>query len=161
MKSKPLYIFDLDGTLALIDHRRYLISNKKNPRWDEFYYACVDDKPNEPVIKIFKSLAGEEFRQDNEFFIFSGRSDLVKQETIKWLDKYLQYSEIDCNSSVSIKMRKHGDCTPDEILKRQWYEELSQNDKERLVCVFDDRQKVVDMWRSIGVTCLQVAAGDF
>ena len=58
-------------------------------------------------------------------------------------------------------MRTIGDSTPDEILKRQWYEELPQNDKERLVCVFDDRQKVVDMWRSIGVTCLQVAAGDF
>ena len=30
-----------------------------------------------------------------------------------------------------------------------------------LFCVADDRQKVVDMWREIGLTCFQVAPGDF
>jgi hypothetical protein len=28
-------------------------------------------------------------------------------------------------------------------------------------CVVDDRQKVVDMWRENGLTCFQVAPGDF
>ena len=27
--------------------------------------------------------------------------------------------------------------------------------------IFDDRQSVVDMWRSRGLTCFQVAKGDF
>jgi hypothetical protein len=30
-----------------------------------------------------------------------------------------------------------------------------------IVCVFDDRQKVVDMWRDMGLTCMQVAPGNF
>jgi len=58
-------------------------------------------------------------------------------------------------------MRPADDFTPDEVLKRQWYEDLPRIDKERLVAVFDDRQKVVDMWRAIGVPCFQVARGDF
>ena len=163
---KPLYIFDLDGTLALIDHRRHLVADKKNQRWDEFYKACGDDKPNPKIIKLLEHLievdcgeCGAKISTDYDIFIFSGRSDLVKKETIDWLLKYVNL--LPEYSHKILKMRKHGDNTPDEVLKRQWYDELSQSDKDRLVCVFDDRQKVVDMWRSIGVTCLQVAKGDF
>ena len=58
-------------------------------------------------------------------------------------------------------MRRAGDFTPDEVLKRKWYEELGSHDKARLVAVFDDRDKVVAMWRSIGVACFQVAPGKF
>ena len=30
-----------------------------------------------------------------------------------------------------------------------------------VLCVFDDRNQVVDMWREIGLKCLQVQPGDF
>ncbi len=30
-----------------------------------------------------------------------------------------------------------------------------------VVAVFDDRDRLVKMWRSVGVVCLQVADGDF
>ena len=49
---------------------------------------------------------------------------------------------------------------PDEKLKKQMLDE-SLATVEDIFCVFDDRQKVVDMWRSLGLTCLQVAPGDF
>lgn len=159
---RPLYIFDLDGTLALNDHRKYLIADKKNQRWDEFYRACVDDKPNRPVISLLNSLMEFDFEHENklnDILIFSGRSDLVKSETIHWLRKFIYIDSQDFQDIL--KMRLHGDYTPDDMLKKQWYEELIPSTKERLVCVFDDRQKVVDMWRSIGVTCLQVAPGNF
>lgn len=169
---KPLYIFDLDGTLALIDHRRSILDNKDNPhRWDDFYEACVDDKPNLPVIEIFDSLYvammdKEEGRYEADFMIFSGRSESVREQTLQWLlhNTVLVEDNFDdrgCARDVLLRMRPVGHYTPDEELKRQWYEELSQGDKDRLVCVFDDRQKVVDMWRSLGLTCLQVAKGDF
>ena len=41
---------------------------------------------------------------------------------------------------------------------RDW---LTQNHVDDIVCVFDDRQKVVDMWRELGLTCMQVDKGDF
>ena len=50
MNTTPLYIFDLDGTLALIDHRRHFLDDQADPkRWQKFFAACVDDQPNEPV----------------------------------------------------------------------------------------------------------------
>lgn len=168
---KPLYIFDLDNTLALIDHRIHLVADKKNQRWDEFYRACVDDKPNEAVISIlhgviFDFCSHEEYSGNPEInadiMIFSGRSELVKMETSQWLaNNTLLFDYYKLPLGRWLKMRKHGDYTPDYILKKKWYDELSKADKDRLVCVFEDRQKVVDMWRSIGVTCLQVAKGDF
>lgn len=162
MGLKPLYIFDLDGTLALIDHRRHLIADKKNQRWDEFYRACTEDKPNSPVISILNSflnygIISDLRMHDKDVYIFSGRSDLVREQTKHWLLKYTNFYL----DTLTLEMRPCGNSTPDQILKKQWYDALPQCDKDRLVCVFDDRQKVVDMWRSIGVTCLQVAKGDF
>jgi hypothetical protein len=55
-------------------------------------------------------------------------------------------------------MRPAGDFTPDEELKRRW---ISEYDLSQVLCIFDDRQKVVDMWRELGLTCFQVAPGDF
>jgi hypothetical protein len=43
-----------------------------------------------------------------------------------------------------------------------WLDDLFPGDKkDRILCVFDDRQKVVDMWRDNGIDCFQVAPGDF
>jgi hypothetical protein len=48
------------------------------------------------------------------------------------------------------------------VLKRNWYDNvLTAGERRRLVAVFDDRDKVVAMWRSMGVPCFQVAPGDF
>jgi hypothetical protein len=33
--------------------------------------------------------------------------------------------------------------------------------KDDVVAVFDDRDKVVNMWRENGLTCMQVAYGNF
>jgi hypothetical protein len=163
---KPLYIFDLDGTLALIDHRRHLVADKKKQRWDEFYRACVDDKPNLPVFKILNSLKSVSYANGADIpisgadiLIFSGRSQLVHCETIDWLKNFIDSPYVPI--LTTIRMRPLFNYMPDDMLKKYWYDELLQQDKDRLVCIFDDRQKVVDMWRSIGVTCLQVAPGNF
>ncbi len=152
MKTKPesQVIFDLDGTLALIDHRRPILDDKSVPsekRWRDFFAACVDDEPNHPVITTLRAL----HKLGYYIIIFSGRSDEVKQQTLEWLEKYgVLFHEL--------TMRKAGDFTPDEELKKSWLADL---DKENILCVFDDRAKVVSMWREEGLTCFQVAPGDF
>ena len=51
---------------------------------------------------------------------------------------------------------------PDEILKKKMLLEFVGDEwKSEIFCVFDDRQKVVDMWRDLGLTCFQVASGNF
>ena len=58
-------------------------------------------------------------------------------------------------------MRTDGDYTPDDELKEFWLNKLNGGGFSRLVAVFDDRNKVVAMWRRHGVRCFQVAPGDF
>ena len=154
--AEPLYIFDLDGTLALIDHRRPILDNKKDSqRWEKFFEACDKDLPNKPIVHLFQRLC-----VNSQVMIFSGRSESVRSKTIAWLVEYVNLHI--STAPVVLQMRPVGDSTPDDQLKEKWYKQfLDQEDKDRLVCVFDDRQKVVDMWRKNGVTCLQVAPGDF
>ena len=49
---------------------------------------------------------------------------------------------------------------PDDDLKQNWLDSLFSN-KDDIFAVFDDRQKVVDMWRSNGLNVFQVADGNF
>ena len=65
-----IVIFDLDGTLALIEHRRPLVEGDKKD-WPGFFAACVDDEPNKPVIQTFRALQDH----GHSMWIFSGRSD--------------------------------------------------------------------------------------
>ena len=58
-------------------------------------------------------------------------------------------------------MRPANDFTEDHLLKESWLHNMLLEDRERLVAVFDDRKRVVDMWRANGVTCFQVAPGEF
>ena len=148
-------IFDLDGTLALIDDRRK-ISKKPNGKmdWDVFFDPKnIDlDLPNHAVIAMAQTLKAAGHR----IIILSGRSKATKDATRVWLKKFDVPFDI-------LKMRptsKDFMFMPDDKLKQMWLDDLF-TDKSDIVCVFDDRQKVVDMWRSNGLTCMQVAPGDF
>ena len=148
-------IFDLDGTLALIDKRR-AASTKPNGKidWDVFFDPNnIDmDQPNLPVIQMAKTLKDA----GNMIVILSGRSKATKDATKAWL------AANDVPFDV-LKMRPTGNdfkFMPDDQLKQQWLDQLFPN-KSDILCVFDDRQKVVDMWRANGLTCMQVAPGNF
>jgi hypothetical protein len=57
-------------------------------------------------------------------------------------------------------MRATGDMRKDSIIKQELLErEIVPN--SFVDFVLDDRNQVVDMWRSLGLTCLQVDYGDF
>lgn len=150
----PLYIFDLDGTLALIDHRRHFVEGEYKD-WRAFYRACVRDEPNNAVVQVLMAL----WADGADIMIWSGRSDEVAQETRDWMENHLRSGSVEI--VPEIRMRPAGDFTPDEQLKEQWLEELTTYDRRRLVAVFDDRDKVVQMWRRNGVPCFQVAPGAF
>jgi predicted kinase len=139
-------IFDLDGTIADIGHRTHFVRGG-NKDWDSFFAACVDDIPNWPVVRALEAHRGAGHTVE----IWSARSDIVRLETEAWLD------EVACvPSRLLTRMRSVGDSTPDVVLKRYWLNQLHES--ERPDIVYDDRQRVVDMWREEGVACFQVAA---
>ena len=154
-EMKKTVIFDLDGTLALIDERRK-ISTRENGKldWNIFFDPSnIElDKPNWPVIEMAKMLK----KQGHSIVIFSGRSKATKDATRDWLNKYEVPHDV-------IKMRPTGNgfqFMPDDQLKQKWLGDLFP-DKNSILCVFDDRDKVVKMWRDNGLTCMQVAQGNF
>jgi hypothetical protein len=139
--------FDLDGTLADLTHRLHFITDGKKD-WDGFFAGCVKDKPIAPMIQLAGQLAIY-----NTIEIWSGRSDAVRPQTERWLKGHLG------NWGSVLRMRKAGDHRPDDEVKGEWFDALKP--EERPAIAFDDRQRVVDMWRSRGVICCQVAPGDF
>ena len=148
-------IFDLDGTLADIEARRKL-ATKPNGKldWDIFFDPenIKLDQPNHAVIKMAQILA----ESGHMIAIFSGRSKGTQFATKSWLNRHNVPYHV-------IKMRPTGRdwmFKPDDQLKQNWLDDLFP-DKSKIVCVFDDRNKVVDMWRKNDLTCMQVAPGNF
>ena len=64
MKDKKIVIFDLDGTLALIDKRRALATKNGKMDWDVFFDRdnIKLDVPNTPVITMAQLLHSQGFR---------------------------------------------------------------------------------------------------
>lgn len=149
---KKTVIFDLDGTLALIDKRRALAAKANGKiNWKTFFDPenIQLDEPNVPVIEMAKMLKA----QGHSVVIFSGRDSISRTETIAWLKQFGVPFDV-------LKMRPEGSFTPDDVLKQNWLDQLFPV-KSDVLCIFDDRDKVVKMWRSNGITCFQVAPGDF
>jgi len=170
MVNKKTVIFDLDGTLANIDVRRDK-SLKPNGKlnWDIFASptSIMDwDTPNEPVIKMAQMFHDNGFK----IVIFSGRNDRGFFATRDWLkihnvpfdllvmrpDKFKADSWPIANGNPATKEMRF---MPDEILKKAMLDTFV--DINDVFLVVDDRNKVVDMWRDLGLNTFQVAPGDF
>ena len=163
-------IFDLDGTLANIDSRRD-ISMKPNGKLDWDVFAAPNsilalDKPNAPVIKMAQMFKADGFK----IVIFSGRNDRGFDATVQWLNDFkvpfdLLVMRPDKFKDKSWPIADGNPATPDmrfmpdEILKKKMLDAFV--DINDVFLVVDDRQKVVDMWRDLGLNTFQVAPGDF
>lgn len=64
------------------------------------------------------------------------------------------------HTNTSFSCEKLGNYTPDDVMKKAWYHELIEPFFDVLFAV-DDRKRVADMWRSVGLTCLHCDEGNF
>ena len=148
MEKQHVYIFDLDGTISNPEHRRHLVRGEHKD-WAAFYKESASDPPVVGIIKTMQALRSS----GAMIIIFSGRSEEVRHDTAAWLSNHgVPYDYL--------VMRPAGSRTPDDILKKGWYHGLPDDIRKRVVMVYDDRNKVVAMWRSLGLICAQVAPGD-
>ena len=166
--KKNTVIFDLDGTLAIIDARRAKSLSNDKMDWDVFFDPenIQLDEPNLPVIKMAQLFAEDGFK----IIIFSGRNDRSFFTTKSWLTRNrvpfdLLVMRPDKFQSDSWPIAKGNPATkemrwmPDEILKKEMLDTFINMDEVFLVV--DDRNKVVKMWRDLGLNTFQVAPGDF
>jgi len=126
------------------------------PDWKSFYEACDNDEPILPTLGILNRLLYTEKKVE----IWSGRSECVREKTEKWLVKNSIFSS---KYSFEIKMRPIGDTTPDDEMKERWLRERCNHISLDLTTgketwnghgidfVFDDRPKVIRMWRRRGI----------
>jgi hypothetical protein len=142
-------IFDIDGTLANIHHRiSYVATRPKN--FPAFYAAATRDEPFAHITMLAKLIWN-----DGEFkvLICTGREETQREQTMVWLAQHgINYH--------ALFMRKRGDSRQDTVVKEESLAEMRQMGFEPLM-VFEDRARVVEMWRRCGVPCLQVAEGEY
>lgn len=130
-------ICDIDGTLALF--------GDANPYDRDF----SKDQLNHNVWRVLMRTS----QTDHKVIVVSGRMGKYKQQTKDWLSKNV----VPCDA---LFMRPTDDVRKDVEIKKEIYEKHIKG-KYNVLCVFDDRDQVVEMWRAQGLTCLQVANGDF
>lgn len=147
----PAFIVDLDGTLADCNHRRHFVQDTLKPDWRSFYESMVTDSLNKPVADVVNAL-WRTFRW--KLIIVTGRPYTYSGHTTDWLDIH------PLPPALTLLMRREGDFRPDDIVKKEIYEEHIRPYYD-IKLVIDDRDKVVKMWRSLGFTVFQCAEGNF
>ena len=172
-------IFDIDGTLMDINHRRHFVEGETKD-WKSFVANIKYDVPNDLVANVLCSLNG--YVSGNNIFFLTGRNESQREITIEQIercgydhqnqdsvrpkDDYEKIYYKGGHYDEILFMRPDDDYRPDAELKSELYDKLV--DKHDYISfetnntiIFDDRQSVVDMWRARGLTCFQVAKGDF
>ena len=132
------WLVDIDGTLALMDGR----SPYDTTRYHE-------DKLNHVVADLVAMIADAGV----EIILMSGRDERYRAETEAWLGEHSVPFD-------ALFMRPAEDTRNDAIVKLEmFFEHVAP--RWCVAGALDDRNRVVEAWRSIGLTCLQVAPGDF
>ena len=129
---------DVDGTLAEIYGR--------NP-YDTSY--CDADGLHHHIASLLFAIE----KYGWKIILVSGRSEEARDMTQQWLcDNLVGYD--------ALFMRKEDDYRKDYIVKQEIYDNEIK-DKYNVMFVLDDRNQTVNMWRNLGLNCLQVAEGNF
>lgn len=152
-QEKSCVIFDMDGTLADCSHRQHFVRKPEgagpewHPDWDRFFAYCYSDTPRQEIVDRLM----DEWGMDREIIICSGRSDRYRDETEEWLKSH----KIPWGRLI---MRRDFDYRDDVIVKQEMLDKYL--DKTKIVRVYDDRKKVIDMWRRNGLEVVDCGGPD-
>jgi predicted kinase len=130
---------DIDGTVALHGDR--------DPYDTSRYH---EDTPNYPVVTMVYAA----WQAGHHVIMCSGREETFRDVTEQWLKRHMPFQV------WALHMRPAGDKRRDDVVKLELFDKHIRDEFD-VTCVFDDRARVVDAWRSLGLTVLQVAEGNF
>jgi predicted kinase len=126
-------IFDADGTLCL-----------KSDRSPFDWKRVGEDTPNTFVVNALKNY----FQQGYRIIVLSGRDGVCYQETKDWLELH---TGLKFQDDFQLYMRRENDMRKDSIIKKELFMNHIYG-KYFVEAVFDDRQKVVEMWTDLGLS---------
>jgi FMN phosphatase YigB (HAD superfamily) len=150
-------VFDIDGTLADCSHRLHYVDDTRrkgppsNPakgpkNWEAFFAAIPNDEPIKGMVSVAISCA---VRQDIGFV--TGRPERTREATVEWL-KWAGVHPL--GYFPELLMRKDRDYRPDVEVKAGLIARLDNVD-----LIFEDRPRVVRMYRNLGYNVAQVGDG--
>ena len=141
-------VFDIDGTLANIEHRRSFVATKPK-NWKAFTAGIVNDTPHEDIVTLSTMFVA----CGNTLLLCSGRGEEQRDVTVDQMNEFgVLYSKL--------YMRPAKDHRPDDIIKIELLQQIREEFGNPWLW-FDDRTRVVNAIRAEGVRVLQVAPGDF
>lgn len=143
-----MIVFDIDGTLSIVGDRLKYIQGGDSD-WNSFYGSVSEDKPNQKIVRLLNDLS------DRDIIFVTGRRESCRSETLIWLRRYI----IRNINTLDLFMRRDGDTRSDTEVKPGLIQDYI--DTGAIEMIFEDRNSMVKKWRSLGLTCLQVAEGDF
>lgn len=142
-------LFDIDGTLADIEHRVHLV-----PDWPKFFGEMHNDSPIEPIVDLARLVfsGSRQYPCSHVVIVVTARPEQYRRETAQWLNEwFIPFDQL--------YMRKENDFRPDTIIKAELLQDII-DDGFNPTLVVDDRPEVVEMWREYGLTCLQCASNE-
>jgi predicted kinase len=131
-------VCDLDGTLSLFEYTNGI---KTRSPYDAS--TSNNDFINIPVAVTIKALQDTGY----EIIFVSGREDVYRNATLEFLERVQEETGLVIGD---LHMRASGDFRSDDIIKSEIYHNLIEPNYN-VVMVFDDRPKVVKMWRSLNL----------
>lgn len=141
-----LVVFDIDGTLANIEHRLHHVRQKPK-NWAAFDAGIHADKLNEPVADVMESL----HEAGATIILASGRNERSRTATEAWLKGHGLHYYVD-----KLYMRAQDDYRNDSVVKKEILDQIVLDYGRKPDMVFDDRPRVVQMWRENGIFVFDV-----
>lgn len=132
-------IVDIDGTVADC-------TGVRNPYDSSRYHL---DKPKDKVMKLVQDM---HYKMGYDIVFCSGRHEDYRDVTEEWIYKHVKVP-------FRLFMRHYKD-RDDSVEKLDLFNTFIRESYD-VQFVLDDRDRVVDMWRTVGLLTLQVERGDF
>jgi predicted kinase len=145
---RDIIICDIDGTIADLTHRLHYVWGETKD-WPSFFDLVGQDKFRDDV---WKEVINNAFDHDAEVIFVSGRSDITRSDTVDWIREHTALE------TFKLLMRQSWDRRDDTVVKREMYDKYLS--RMRVVRVYDDRPRVIRMWRELGLDVVDVGTGE-
>ena len=141
----PLYIFDLDGTLALIDHRRHLVEGETKD-WPAFFRACM--------LTIARTDPYTDIHHKGDLYM--ERAWLLSKFSI---DEFagVRIHRI-ARSDIDRHLHDHPGWSLSIVLRGGYFEELPLEPRADLARWTDGQEQTYQVWRAPGDVVYREAA---